>query len=156
MRPRARHRWKNVLHLLRSEAGSSLVEVACIMPLMLLILVGAVDFGQAYYVGIEVNSAATAGTAYGVSNFVDTLGMQKAALLDASDVPSMTAAATWGCECSDGTGASTNCLSLPSCGTNLVEYVDVNTSVDFKPLLAYPMIPTLLVIKGHSRMRVIL
>ncbi len=124
------------------------------MPLMLLILVGAVDVGQAFYVSIEVGSAAEAGTAYGVSNFIDTAGMQKAAALDASDVPSMTAVATWGCECSDGTGASTACLSAPTCGANLVQYVDVSTSVDFKPVLNYPMIPTLLTLKGHSRMRV--
>ena len=147
---------RSVAHLLRSETGSSLVEVACVMPLMLLLLVGAVDFGQAYYIGIEVNSAAAAGTAYGVSNFLDTAGMQKAALLDAGDVPSMTATATWGCECSDGTGASANCLSVPTCGTNLVEYVDVNTSVNFTPVLAYPMIPSLFAIRGHSRMRVVL
>ncbi len=149
-------RARRLLHRLwrADESGSSLVEVACVMPLMLLILVGAVDFGQAFYVSIEVNSAAGAGTAYGVTNFVDTLGMQKAAALDASDVPSMTATATWGCECSDGTGANTNCLAIPSCSVNLVEYVDVNTSVDFKPVLNYPLIPSLLTLKGHSRMRV--
>jgi Flp pilus assembly protein TadG len=157
MRPRIPFRCSRVLRSLHAdETGSSLVEVACVMPLMLLILVGAVDFGQAYYVGIEINSAASAGTAYGVTNFVDTVGMQKAAQLDAVDVPSMTATATWGCECSDGTGASANCLAIPSCPTNLVEYVDVVTSVDFKPVLAYPMIPSLLTIKGHSRMRVVL
>ena len=123
------------------------------MPLMLLILVGAVDFGQAFYVSIEVGSAAEAATAYGVTNFTDTAGMQKAAALDANDVPSMTTVATWGCECSDGTGASANCLTVPSCSVNMVEYVDVSTSVDFKPVLNYPIIPSLLTLKGHSRMR---
>jgi Flp pilus assembly protein TadG len=148
--------WSGVLQRLRrlDEAGSSLVEVACVMPLMLLILVGAVDFGQAFYVGIEVASAAEAGTHYGVTSYKDTIGMANAATLDASDVPGMTTVAVWGCECSDGTGASVSCASAPSCGTNLIAYVDVSTSMNFTPILAYPMVPSLFALKGHSRMRV--
>ena len=137
-----------------SEEGSSLIEVAILMPLLVLILVGAVDFGQAYYVGIEVASAAQAGTAYGVMNSNDTAGMQTAAAIDASDVPVMTSVAAWGCECSDGTGASVSCTVTPSCGTNLVDYVDVTTTASFTPILRYPGVPSVFMLSGHSRMRV--
>ena len=37
--------------VLGCESGSSLIETAAVMPFLLLLLVGAVDFGQAYYVG---------------------------------------------------------------------------------------------------------
>ena len=131
-----------------------MIEVAILMPLLLLILVGAVDFGQAYYVGIEVASAAQAGTTYGMMNYNDTAGMRMAAAADASDVPSMTSVATWGCECSDGTGASVSCATTPTCGSNLVDYVDVATSVSFTPILSYPAVPASFVLSGHSRMRV--
>jgi Flp pilus assembly protein TadG len=139
---------------LRGEDGSSVLELALLMPVLLLLLVGAVDFGQAYYVGIEVGSAAEAGTSYGVANNSDTAGMQSAAMLDAVDVPTMTATATWGCECSDGTGASVNCTATPSCSVNVVNYVDVATSVNYKPMLFYPAFPSTFTVKGHSRMRV--
>ncbi len=147
-RMRAWCRWTD------GEAGSSLIEVAAALPFLLLMLVGAVDFGQAYYVGIEVGSAAAAGAAYGVTKFTDTAGMQTAAKLDATDILNMTAQAAWGCECSDGTGASVSCASIPACGINLVNYVDVSTSANFTPLLMYPGVPSMMILTGHSRMRV--
>ncbi|ADW70656.1 TadE/TadG family type IV pilus assembly protein [Granulicella tundricola] len=131
-----------------------MVETALLMPVLLLVLVGVVDFGQAYYVEIEVGSAAQSGAAYGVLNPTDTAGMQSAALLDASDVPTMTAVATYGCECSDGTGGSVSCGVSPNCLVNMVNYIDVSTSVNFKPMMVYPLVPATMVLKGHSRMRV--
>jgi Flp pilus assembly protein TadG len=142
--------WSAVL----DEQSSSLVELALVMPMLVLLMVGAIDFGQAYYVSIEVTSAAEAGASYGVLNLTDTAGMASAALLDAADVPTMTATATWGCECSDGTNATVSCATTPTCTANLVDYVDVNTSVAFQPMLTYPGIPSSLALKGHSRMRV--
>jgi Flp pilus assembly protein TadG len=136
------------------EQSSSLVELALVMPMLVFLMVGAIEFGQAYYVSIEVTSAAEAGASYGVINLTDTAGMASAAILDAADVPAMTASATWGCECSDGSNATVNCTSVPACSANLVDYVDVNTSVTFQPMLTYPGMPSNLALKGHSRMRV--
>ena len=50
-----------------SETGSALLEVALILPTLILVLVGAVDFGRAYYVTIEVSSAAEAGALYTIA-----------------------------------------------------------------------------------------
>ena len=136
------------------EDGSSVVELALLMPVLVLVLVGAVDYGQAYYVGIEVASAAEAGTTYGVANPSDTAGMQSAALLDANDVPTMTATATSGCECSDGTSVVAGCSPVPSCVYNRLNYVDVSTTVSYRPMLVYPLLPATLTLKGHSRMRI--
>ena len=131
-----------------------MLELALVMPVLVLLLVGAVDFGQAYYVGIEVASAAAAGTSYGVTNTTDVAGMASAAILDAADVPKMTATATWGCECSDGTSATVSCTVKPTCSVNLVNYVDVSTAVTYAPILVYPAIASSFLLKGHSRMRV--
>ena len=54
------------------EEGSSLVEVALVLPMMLLLLVGSVDFGRGYYAAMEVSSAANAGACYGVQEPTDT------------------------------------------------------------------------------------
>ena len=136
------------------EEGSSVVELALLMPVLVLLLVGAVDYGQAYYVAIEVASAAAAGAGYGVANPTDTAGMQTAAQLDAGDVPTMTATATTGCECSDGTSVAVGCSPVPSCTYNRLNYVDVSTSVSYRPMLVYPLFPSPFVLRGHARMRI--
>jgi Flp pilus assembly protein TadG len=140
--------------ILLGEEGSSVLELALVMPMLMLLFVGAMDFGQAYYVGIEVTSAAEAGTSYGVANPTDMAGMASAATLDAADVPTMVPTASWGCECSDGTAASISCVASPSCVTNVVNYVDVKTTVTYKPMLIWPAFPSSFTIAGHSRMRV--
>lgn len=134
------------------EQGSSLVEMAVITPVLVLVLVAAVDFGQAYYAALSVESAAHAGALYGAQYPTDTVGITAAAALDA---PSnlMTTAVKIGCECFDGTGASDSCVTVPSCSMNIVNYVDVTTTLTYSSLLTYPGIPSSLVLKGRSRLR---
>jgi len=142
------------MKLRKSETGSALLEVALILPTLLLVLVGAVDFGRAYYVTIEVSSAAEAGALYGTLNPSNTSGMQAAAIADAKDVTNLTATSSYGCECSDGTSPSNSCSSPPSgCSSGIVNYVEVDTVANYSPILIYPGIPSSIVLKGKSRMR---
>lgn len=136
-----------------TEDGSSLIELALMLPLLLLLLVGVVDLGRALYASIELSSAASAGALYGTQNPTDIAGMQKAALLDAGDVNGMTSVATYGCECSDGTSASASCISTPSCTSNWLYYAQVTTTLNYKPLFIYPGIPSSLALTGFSSMR---
>lgn len=136
-----------------SESGSSLVEIALLLPVFLLVLLGAVDFGRAYYLKIEVSDAAHSGALYGSQNPTDTTGMQNAAAAAAPDVPGFTATAAYGCECSDGSSAIANCSSTPSCTTNVVDYVVVTTSAAYSALFPYPGIPSPLTLNGSARMR---
>jgi Flp pilus assembly protein TadG len=62
------------LDALRGERGSSLIELALILPVLLLMLVGSIDFGRAFFVAIEVSSAAEAGVDYGIQQAADTSG----------------------------------------------------------------------------------
>ncbi|SNS93986.1 Flp pilus assembly protein TadG [Granulicella rosea] len=139
---------------LRRDDGASLIEVAIIMPVLLLLLVGAVDFGQAYYAAIEVSSAAEAGALYGVQQPTDTAGMQAAAILDAPDVATIAAVATYGCQCSDGTGVSANCSYAPTnCSSNIVNYVQVSTTATYTSILRFPGIPIHIPLTSVVRMR---
>lgn len=140
--------------LSNSETGSALLEVALILPTLVLVLVGAVDFGRAYYATIEVSSAAEAGALYGTLSPSNTAGMQAAAIADAKDVTNLTATAIYGCECSDGTSASSSCSTPPTtCRSGIVNYVEVDTVATYNPILIYPGIPSSIVLKGKSRMR---
>jgi Flp pilus assembly protein TadG len=137
----------------RQSEGASLIELALLLPVLTILLVGAADFGQASYQVIEVSSAAHAGAMYGARNPTDTAGMIAAARLDAPDVGTITPVASYGCECSDGTLASASCTVVPTCTYNVLYYVQVNTSSTYSSMLRYPGIPASLTLHGQARMR---
>lgn len=135
------------------QEGASLIETALLVPVFLLILIGSIDLGRTCYAAIEVASAAQAGALYGAQNATDTTGMVAAAKLDAGDLTSMVPTATYGCECSDGSSASVSCTSAPNCLFNVVNYVNVNTVLNYTTMLSYPGVPHTLTLSATSRMR---
>ena len=135
------------------EQGASLVEMGLMLPFLALLLLGLIDFGRAYYINVEVSNAAYTGALYGTQNYSDTTGMQNAATGDAADITGMTAVATYGCECSDGTNAVASCTSQPTCAVNVVNYVQVTTSATYKPMFPWPGIPSSFSLQGTARLR---
>ena len=138
--------------LIRSERGQSLVGLGLMLPVLGLLLFGAIDFARAYYLSIEVTNAARAGAQFGVQNS-SSAGMQNAATSDASDVPGITATATYGCECPDGTGQVPGCSTPPGCA-NAVNYVLVTTSATYRPLIPWPGIPSSIPLSGQATVRI--
>lgn len=139
---------------LAQEDGSSLIETALVLPLLILILVVAVDFGRAYWMMIAVNSAAEAGAVYGVQNPGDAAGMVLAATADAVESNALVPVASYGCECSDGSGVTPLCTAAPTCSSNVVNYVEVDTTAVYVSLLAFPGVPNSITMNGKARLRV--
>ncbi len=137
----------------RDDSGSSIIETALLLPVLLLLFIGAVDFGRAYYMALEVSSSAQAGAVYGSQNATDTSGMVAAAKLEVPDLTSITPTATYGCECSDGTSASASCTSVPTCAYNVVNYVSVATTANYNLMVQYPGLPKSVKLTGLARMR---
>jgi Flp pilus assembly protein TadG len=52
----------------RCESGQALVELALMMPIMMLLLVGALALARVAYAAIEVSNAAKAAVQYGASS----------------------------------------------------------------------------------------
>ncbi len=130
------------------------MEMALSLPLLLLVLFGAVDFGRAYYLAMEVAGAAHAGAEYGAQNPTDTAGMQTAATSDAPDVPGLTVTTpSYGCECSDGTSFSASCVTTPACTTNVVYRVTVAVSANYKPIIPWTGIASSIKIVDSATMR---
>jgi Flp pilus assembly protein TadG len=144
---------KQIFSTLSRHDGSSILETALVMPVMLLMVMSTVDFGHAFCVAIEVASAAHAGAVYGIQNPTDTAGMEAASKLDAPDVSTLTPVATYGCECSDGSAAVASCTAPPACTYNYVSYVSVTTTATYTPLIQYPGIPHSLTLTSTARMR---
>jgi Flp pilus assembly protein TadG len=140
--------------ILKSSEGASFVELALVLPIFMLIFVPAIDIGRAIYASIEVSSAAQAGAAYGVQNPTDVSGMQSASTAGASNISGVSAKATYGCECSDGTSASASCTTTPTCTYNYVNYVDVVATAPYATTFSYPWMPTSMNISREIRLRV--
>ena len=121
------------------EAGQSLVELAVALPLMLLMLLGVVEFGQVAYVSIELSKAAMAGVQYGAQNgntATDNTGIQNAASAAAPDLPGLTATSSFSCVCSDGTASTCQRTDCPN--SHSEETVSVQTQYSLKPIITLP------------------
>jgi len=157
----------------KSERGASLMELAIVLPVMGLILLGVIDFGRAYYLSVEVQNAAEAGALYGTQNMTDIAGMQNTATGDMPDVTSSkdvsayTATATNGCECSDGTQVTPSSepavsacptATQPTCTApaTVINYVQVTTSATYNVWYHSWVIkglPTSVQLNGSAKMR---
>jgi Flp pilus assembly protein TadG len=147
-------RHNKAFSVLSAEHGGSLVEMALTLPLLFLLLFGAIDFGRAYYLAMEIAGAAHAGAEYGAQYPTDTAGMQAAATADAPDVPSLTVATpSYGCECSNGTSFSASCTTTPTCTTNVVYRATVSVSATYKPIIPWPKLPSSISLSSSATMR---
>jgi Flp pilus assembly protein TadG len=140
--------------LFQEDRGSALVELALILPLLLLLIAGTVDFGWFIYSSIEVSDAAQAGALYGTLNPTDVVGISNAAKADSAHLSSLSTTVSYGCECSDGSSAVPSCTAPPNCSYNYVNYVDVTASAPFTSIIPLPGLPLNGNLASEARMRV--
>ena len=138
---------------LQADRGSSILETAIVLPILLLLVMGVVDIGRAIYLANEVAGAAHAGALYGSVHASDTTNMVNAAKLNGPDVPGLIVNASWGCECWDGSSPSANCSSTPSCSTNVVYYATVNASALYSTLFPWKGIQSSFPLSSSATMR---
>ncbi len=124
------------------KRGQSVVELAILVPFLVLVLQVAADFGRLFYLSVELNGAARAGAQYGansVTTAADSSGMVAAAQLGGPNVQNMNVTATQ-CTCVSGTSIvacpASYCTAIP-----MATYVQVTTSASFHPLITYPGLP---------------
>jgi Flp pilus assembly protein TadG len=139
------------------------VELAMVVPFLFLILVAAVDFGKMYFLAIEVAGAAEAGANYGALHYSDTAGMKAAAVADGQQLTGLTTTSTnppgsvtasYGCECSDGTGYSASCGTAPtSCSANVVYQVKVTVNYTYSSLIPWTGVPGTIPMSYTATMR---
>jgi len=138
------------MKLHRSEEGAALVELAFVLPVLLLLLLGIIDYGRYAYDAIVASNAARAGVEYGAQNLVtasDMTGQQNAALGDAQNLAGLTASPS-----------PTFCMSggaVVACTTSGASYyVEVTTTGVFKPWVKWPLLPATVTVDGSATMRV--
>ena len=121
------------------ERGTSLLEFALFLPILLLLLLGVIDVGRYAEFNIVVANAAHAGAQYGAQNLVtavDTTGIASAAVSDSQNAltaPQVTTSVLCGCAAS---GLSATCPVTCGSGHPLT-YVQVTATGTFNSLFSY-------------------
>lgn len=151
------------------ERGGVLAEFAVVIPVALLLLLGAVDFGRVYALASASANAAHAGAQYGSQNAqlaADVEGMRTVVVNDlaTSSVLAASNADEDGislsdftitperyCECAD--GSDINCDNKCGGGTNPMVFVRVRIDTTFETLFDYPGIPNEIQISRQAVLR---
>ena len=139
----------------RSETGGAAVELVVLFPFLVLLILGAIDYGRMFYTSVAVANAARAGAEWGSiipANQVDTAGMRTFAEQDGGEVGTMQFEASRYCECGGATALS--CTALCSSGAAPEVYVEVTARRTVNFLLPYPGIPNNFFISRKATFRV--
>ena len=144
-----------------SDAGSALVELAVSLPLLVLVMVCAVDFARVFYVGMELTNAARAGAQFGAHNPAqsgDIAGMTAAAVGSVNItgvVVTPPPLRTCQCATSAGTFSAATCSTTCPSGQHLVVTVTVTTSKTFTTVAgSFPGIPNTVSLVRAATLRV--
>ncbi len=129
----------SIVRCLTRERGQSLVELSIVLPVLLILLLGAVDFGRLYYASVTVAGAARNAAQYASENPQDFSGIQAAAQEDTeglSPQPTIT-------------------VSGPSPDASGGRYIGVTVTHTFRTLVPWPGIPSSVDISREVVMRVV-
>jgi Flp pilus assembly protein TadG len=141
--------------LIDCDRGQALVELSVAVTLLVLLLLGAVEFGSMAYQAIELSDAAMAGAQYGTQNtttVADTNGISTAASNDAPNLTGLQTTSSYGCICSNG-NAST-CATTDCSGSHIEYILTVKTQASFTPTLHVPGFSSAYTLKGQAIQKV--
>ena len=161
--------------ILRAQSGQSLLEVALLTPLLLAMVLGAIEIGRYAYISILVGNAAHAGALYGAQSLAQATatassptvspGIKLAADNDfqnnGQSIADLTVTSQQFCGCDNGgtfVGAGCTFATNPTAGSctsgHWVVTVQVTASGQFYSLFSYPWIPSPITVTRISTLRV--
>jgi Flp pilus assembly protein TadG len=146
---------KRSFGLVPSDVGSAVVEMAIIVPVLVLLAIGVAEFGRVYFTSITVANASTAGSQYASLNSgINDAAIIQAARDDAGD-PSLTVSPiNRVCRC-PGSEAAVACTNSCGGGYGPPQYfVEVTASKNVALLFRYPGLPTTIAVARMSAFRV--
>lgn len=131
------------------QRGAALIEFALGLPVLMLLLVGLIEYGRYAYFAIEIANAAHAGALYGSQNSStanDTSGMKNATIDDGQNaitpltLSSVTAQAV--CTCWTGSSQTPSPPNGSVCGQPCasgrnITYAQVTVTASMTPLFNY-------------------
>jgi Flp pilus assembly protein TadG len=139
-----RTRARGLRRLFGRAGGQSLVELALILPVLIILMLGAVDFGRVYFAHVSVTNAARNGADYAASGSTaaaDTAGIRDAAVADTTNLLY---------------SSPTNPLVSVATGTDSQGrlYADVTVNYTFTTIFPWPGLPNAFNVARTVRARV--
>ncbi|MCZ8368381.1 MAG: pilus assembly protein [Porphyrobacter sp.] len=142
-------------HLLNSQSGASAAEFALIVPLIVLLITAAIDFGGLIYTRLQVASATHAGASFASTQAFDVAAITTAIAGGASiAVTAATPLQTCGCP-----NASTG-IALATCGDTCTaggaagKYVTVSASMNYSLIYPWPGLSNPVSISSTATVRI--
>jgi Flp pilus assembly protein TadG len=125
----------------RSTRGGAALELAVIFPVLLLLLIGVIDYGRVFFTSVIVANAARAGAEWGArdpANALNTAGIIAFAQADGQEAGVVATTRRY-CEC--GTGVAHDCTSFCTGGAAPDVWVEVTARKTVSMFLPYPGLP---------------
>jgi Flp pilus assembly protein TadG len=128
----------------KKQTGAVLIEMAIMLPIFTVIMLGALDFSRLFFAAIELGNAVTAGVQYGAratSMANNTSGISSTVANDAANLTGVSATSTSYCTC-PGSSTAVGCTSTCAGGYgNPKLYVSVTGTYTYSTLVDWPGIP---------------
>lgn len=122
----------------RAEGGLGAIEFGFIAPVLLMMLLGIVDFGMAFWEQMQITNAADAGAHWGATNAYSATSIQTVAR-SATNLSGLSASASNPCGCPTSTGVSIySCSATCPDGSAPQSYVVVNTKMCYSTFFTWP------------------
>lgn len=138
----------------RDQGGNTAVEFAFLVPLLLLLVSGLIDFGRAFFTTMELENSARAGAQYAIVHGADNLTTIENVVYGASSVApaDLTVNATTYCGCPDGTVQP--CTGGDCGGFTPGTFVSIVAQTNYTPLFPFRDAARPVTITGTAQIRV--
>jgi Flp pilus assembly protein TadG len=141
----------------KDETGAVLVELALVLPFLIILMLGATDFGRVFFAAVELSNAVTAGAEYGSrvkSMATNVAGIKSVVTSDAADLSGVTFPSdpTSYCTC-PGSGTHIACTTTCTGYGKPKEYVSVTANYTWTALVPWPGIPNTVALSRTVVMR---
>lgn len=134
-----------------ARRGNAAVEMAIAVPILMAMVLGAIDFGRVHLEAMVVKNASAIGSFYGAQSMqyaTNSTAIQSAATGDAGGVDGFSVTSDILCQCLDANGDYNSGVTQVSCGTASCGtygvprvYVRTRAQNTFSTLGWYPGIP---------------
>ncbi len=138
-----------------TDSGAAVVEMAVITPLLLVMALGAGDFGRLMYTAITLSHAARAGAAYGAQSnghAGNGPGILLAAEEEAQDILPIAVTSQRVCECTGGAAVSCTIASCGGYGAPRA-FVEVTVTRTFSTVVPFPGVPSSVPLSRTAKVR---
>jgi Flp pilus assembly protein TadG len=145
-------------------SGIAAVELALILPALVLMMIGAADFGMGFYRKMQVQDAAQAGAQWAAANGFDSTKISTAVTSATKSAPGFSVAASpaphQDCGCAASTGVTFNGDTAPFCTSRCPDttvagtYVTASATATYTTMLSYPGIPASFPFRADTTVRI--